>query len=150
MEAINWAGQHWLDLLQSVGIVAGLWFTAYTIRKDERARKITNLITIAQHHREIWGELYARPELSRILDRDADLVKRPISDEEHLFVNTVILHLDTVRRAMKEGMFVTLEGMRQDIRGFFSRPIPNAVWERTQGLQDSEFVRFIESCRHEN
>ena len=67
MEGLHWIAEHWLDLLQSVGIVGGLWFTAYTIRKDERARKVTNMLTVAQHHREIWQQLYERPDLTRLL-----------------------------------------------------------------------------------
>jgi hypothetical protein len=39
MEAVNWILEHWFDLLQTVGIVGGLLFTAYAVRKDERGEE---------------------------------------------------------------------------------------------------------------
>jgi hypothetical protein len=46
MEGLQWVGEHWFDLLQTAGIVGGLLFIAYTTRKDDRSRKIANLIAI--------------------------------------------------------------------------------------------------------
>jgi len=69
MEGLQWIGEHWFDLLQTVGIVGGLFFTAYTTRKDDRSRKIANLIAIKQQYREIWKELYDRPQLGRVLEK---------------------------------------------------------------------------------
>lgn len=37
-----------------------------------------------------------------------------ISEEENLFVKLLILHLDTVHRAVRTGMFVKLEGVQKD------------------------------------
>ena len=145
-----WIAEHWFELIQTIGIICGLLFTAYTTRKEERARKIGNLVAIKQQYREIWKELYGRPKLSRVLQRDVDLAKKPISDEEGLFVKLLILHLDTVHRAMKARMFVKLEGLQTDVKEFFASPIPRAVWERMKPLQDAGFVRFVESCLAES
>jgi hypothetical protein len=144
MEGLQWIGDHWFDLLQTVGIVGGLLFTAYTIRQDDRSRKIANLIAIKQQYREIWQELYDRPQLGRVLEKAVDLTAQPISIEERLFVKLLILHLDSVHRAMKADMFVSLEGLQMDVREFFSSPIPKAVWEKMRPLQDVDFVRFVE------
>ena len=114
--------------------------------KDERARRIGNLIAVNDEYRHIWRELYERPQLSRILKHDVDLSKEPISDEERLFVKMLILHLDTVRRAMKARMFVKIEGLRQDVRELFALPIPKAVWEKIRPFQDGDFVAFVERC----
>jgi len=141
----TWGAQHWLDLLQSVGIVGGLFFTAYTIWKDEHARRISNSIAITDQHRQIWNELYDRAELSRVLAKDADVTKRPVSNQEALFVKTLILHLGTVYRAMKHGEFVKLDGLRRDVREFFTLPIPREVWQRAKSFQDRDFVKFIEA-----
>jgi phosphoribosylaminoimidazole-succinocarboxamide synthase len=150
MGALSWITEHWFDLLQTLGIVGGLVFTAYTTHKDEKARRIGNMIAIAGQNQEIWKQVYERPKLFRALEKDVNLTKRPISDEEWLFVKLRILHLDTVYRAMKAGMFVKLEGLQKDIKEFFSAPIPSAVWTKIKPLQDAEFVRFIESCRIQN
>jgi hypothetical protein len=147
MEASPWISEHWVELVQSVGIIGGLLFGAYTTHKDEKARRIGNLIAVNEQYGRIWRELYERPELSRILDKDADLTKEPVSDEERLFVKMLILHLDTVRRATKAGMLVRIEGLRDDIRHFFALPIPKAVWEKIKPFQDRDFVRFIETSQ---
>ncbi len=68
MTPINWLAEHWLDLLQSIGIVSGLFFTAYSIRKEDVSRKIANLMAVTAHHHAIWREVYEQPELSRVLD----------------------------------------------------------------------------------
>jgi hypothetical protein len=143
MEA-NWITGHWLDLVQSIGIVGGLLFSAYTTRKDERARRISNSIAINEQYRDIWKEMYDRPELSRVLSKDANVEQMPVSRQEELFVTTLILHLSTVYRAIKHGEFVKLEGLQKDVEAFFSLPIPQAVWRKIKPLQDRNFVRFIE------
>ena len=145
MEVSQWLEGHWFELLQTAGILAGLFFTAYTVRQDERARRITNLLSIKQQHREIWREQYERPQLFRVRKKDVDLKIEPVSDEEALFVTLLILHLDTVYRAIKSGMFVKIEGMRLDLKEFFSAPIPKSVWENLKPQQDEEFVSFVES-----
>ena len=136
--------EHWFDVFQTTGVVGGLIFTAHTLRKDERARQISNLIAINQQYREIWKELYEKPTLSRVLKQTVDLDKTPVSDEERLFVKLLILHLDTVYRATKAGMFVKLEGLKTDVRGFFALPIPKGVWQVLRDFQDDEFVSFVE------
>ena len=145
MVASQWIGEHWFDLVQSAGIIASLLFSAYTTRKDERARRIGNLIAVNEEYRHIWREFYERPQLSRVLKRDVNLIKAPISNEEWLFVKMLILHLDTVRRAIKARMFVKIEGLQQDVRELFALPIPRAVWEKIKPFQDRDFVAFIEA-----
>lgn len=145
MEVSGWIPQNWLDLLQSVGIIAGLLFNAYSTWKEGRAREIGHMLAIADQHRQIWKEFYEKPKLSRILEKVTDLSKEPVSREEELFVTLLILHLDKVHRAMKAGMFITLEGLQKDIEGFLSLPIPKAVWEKIKPLQDRDFVKFIET-----
>jgi hypothetical protein len=138
-----WLTEHWFDLLQTVGIVGGLLFTAYAALRDERATKIATLFAANEQHREIWEELYTNPRLSRVLKTTANLDKEPISDEEALFVRLLILHLGTVYRAMKSGTFVTLDGLQRDIQEFFSLPIPKAIWEKARPFQNADFVEFI-------
>lgn len=146
MGVANWLAQHWLELLQSVGIISGFWFTAHTIRKEGLARRIGHLFTVAQQHHSIWKELYDRPHLSRVLDANAVPSASPITSEEQLFVTMVVIHLDGVHRAIKAKMFIKMEGIEKDIRSFFSLPIPHAVWTELKQLHDKDFVAFVESC----
>jgi hypothetical protein len=146
MGVLNWLLEYGLGLVQTVGIVGGLLFTAHAISKDETARTITNTIAINEQYSNIWKNFYERPELARILQKDADLIRQPVSNNEALFVKTLLLHLDVVRRAMKVGIFVKIQGLQTDIQDFFTLPIPKAVWEKIKPFQDEEFVGFIEDC----
>src|SRR6185436_2536598 len=123
MEVLQWITLHWLDLLQSIGIVAGLLFTVHTIRTDARSRRIANVIAFAAQHREIWKQMYERPELARVLQDNVDLIRKPVTNNERLFAKLLILHLDSVHRVIKEDMFVNLSGLQKDIRMSFAMPI---------------------------
>lgn len=140
----NWIAEHWFDLLQTVGIVGSLLLAAYTTWKDDRARRIGNSIAINEQHRKIWKDIYEHPELARVLDMEADA--KDISVGEELFVTTLISHLSTVFRAVKQGEFVKLEGLEKDVREFFALPIPKTVWEKMKPFQDGKFTTFVEYC----
>jgi len=146
MEIFHWVAEHGFDLVGVVGIIASLLFTAVSFHKDDRSRKIGNLIAITQQHRDVWQQLYERPGLARILKTDVDLGTEPISGDEFLFVKLLILHLDTVYRAMKAGTFVKLEGLQDDIAQFMSLPIPKFVWDKLKPLRDADFITFVENC----
>ena len=142
----DWFTEHWFDLLQSVGIIGSFLLAAYTTWKDAKARRIGNSIAINDQHRKIWKDIYEHPELARALDIEADA--KDISIGEEMFITTIIAHLSTVFRAMKHGEFVTLEGLQNDVREFFTLPIPRVVWEKLKPFQDVSFSNFVENCLH--
>jgi len=146
----DWLGQNWFILLQSVGIVGSLLFTAAALREDTKTRRVANLITITGHHREIWAQLFRRPELARVLDPHADVQRKPVRVEESLFINLLILHLRSVFHAIKQGLYLKPEGLGKDIAWFFSLPIPKTVWAKSKALQDEAFVAFLEAARDED
>jgi hypothetical protein len=145
MGILPWIGEHWFDLLQTVGIIGGLLFTALTARKDERARQVSNSIAITEQHRQIWKELYAYPELSRVMLKDRNVAQEPASQREELFVKTLIVHLSTAYRAMKYDEFVQLEGLEKDVKAFFALPIPKMMWSKIKPFYDRDFVAYIEA-----
>ena len=147
MGLIQWLEQNWFSSIQITGILGGLLFTAVNFRTDAQARRVSNLIALTQHQREIWTHLYTRPELARVLAKAVNLKSEPVTDAEELFVNFLILHLNTAYHAMQTGMFMKPEGLQRDIQMFFSLPIPQAVWETTKTFQDEDFVRFVETNR---
>lgn len=150
MWRITWLTDQWFVLLQSVGIIASLLLTALALRDDVKARRVSNLLYMTQHHREIWSLLYTKPELSRILDSSVDLQYAPVTKEEELFISLLILHLNSSFQAMKVAVLVEPEGLKRDISIFFSLPIPKAVWEPTKKFQDADFVQFVEANRVAN
>jgi hypothetical protein len=140
----GWFTQSWMDLLQNVGILSTIGFTVYSLRREETSRRNANMLTVATRHHDIWKQLVERPELSRIRAERADLEANPLSDEEQVFITGLIVHLDTVYRSMKMKMVVPIEGLRKDVKNFFSRPVPKAAWEKLKPFQDGDFVKFVE------
>ena len=144
----EWFLQNWFNLFSAIGIIAGLWFTAFSLRSETKTRRIANLLTITANHREIWKEFLTNPKLARIRDASTDLEKQPVTDAERVFVTMIILHISSVYYAMKDELVVKLEGLRRDVAQFLSLPIPKAIWERMKVFQNEALVRFIEECRN--
>jgi hypothetical protein len=144
----GWVSQNWFNLFSAIGIIAGLWFTAISLRSETKTRRIANLLSITANHREIWKEFLTNPKLTRVRNAAADTAKQPVTDAERVFVNLVIQHINSVYYAMSDQLVVKYEGLRRDIAQFFSLPIPQAVWERMKVFQNDALVRFIEECRN--
>jgi hypothetical protein len=140
----QWIGHNWLSIIQTVALAGGLLFTGVGVLLNARARRVGNLIQLTQQHRDLWERLYTQPELARILDPAASQAQSPVTAAEEMFVIFLILHLSNTYYAMRSGFFHKLRGVRKDIEGFFSLPIPRAVWEKVKDLQDESFVRFVE------
>ena len=141
-----WVAEHGFNLLQSVGIITGFFFTAHSLRSETKTRRVANLIALTESHRQVWTEFYQRAELGRVLDEHPDVRQQVITREEEIFVNFIILHLNCAFYAQKSGLLFKLEGLRRDVRWLFSLPIPRTVWQKTKLLQNDDFVEFVESC----
>jgi len=140
-----WTEVHWLDILQSIGILAGLLFTAHNLRADSRERKIQSLFALTAAHRDIWSKVYEHPHLMRVL-RHAEAEPISVTDDEEMFVNLLILHLAASYRARKLGLYFQEEGLRMDVKEFFSLPIPKLIWQKARVYQDRDFAAFVDSC----
>lgn len=149
MGLLRWLGENWFTALQSAGIIGGIFFTGVALRIDAQVRRVGNLITLTQQHREIWKHLFELPELSRVLDAEPNLERKPVTSQEELFVRLVILHASSAHHARKHAMYLSPDGMQMDIGLFFALPIPRIVWDKSKALQDEEFVRFVEYCQSE-
>jgi|SRR5450756_525673 len=144
---MDWIHGHF-DVIETGGIVSSFLIAAYATWKGEKARKIGNLLQVQEGYDHIWGRLLDRPELGRVLSRDADLARHPVTQQEAAFVKMLFIHLGTVYRTRKAGMFVEVESIRADIRDFLALPIPEAVWGKIRPYQNGDFVRFVEKARH--
>jgi hypothetical protein len=144
---MDWIGEHWFTLLNAVGIIGSLLFTAASFHSEAETRRIANLLAATASHRDIWKEFFRRPELKRVLDPSPDLKSQAVTPEEAVFVNMVVLHTSSVFEALKDRLVAKQQGLRKDVAVFFSLPIPSAVWEKTKLLQNSDFVAFVEECR---
>jgi hypothetical protein len=147
MEGFRWLIENWFTALSAVGVVGGLFFTAVSLRSETRTRKISNQLAMTANHREVWKELFHRPELKRVLDAKADVRKPTITPEEEAFVSMVVLHVSSVYEALKNELVIKQQGLKRDVEMFFSLPIPRAIWERIKVVQNEDFVAFVEKCR---
>jgi hypothetical protein len=144
MNWLPWLEENWLHLLEATGIVSGLWFSVLTTRWDEKATRVSNLLTLTREHRELWMEYYRRPDLGRVLDAKADLLRSPVTLDETVFVKLLIQHLHSTYQAMRNGVFIEVEGLRTDVREFFKLPIPKSLWPSLRPFQNKDFVAFVE------
>ena len=135
---------NWFDLLQSLGIICGLLFTGLSFRDTFKARQVTTLIEITQNHREIWQHLLIHPALNRVSNQDVDLEQNPITDSERLIVKLLVSHLNATYEAVKNSNLRRMNGIDDDIKRFFSAPIPRAVWDELRFFHNSDFVAFVE------
>ena len=141
----QWLTENWFNLFSSAGIIGGLWFTAVSLHSETKTRRVANLLTITANYREVWKEFFRSPELARVIDPAANVAKQPVTPAEEFFMNLVISHTSSTYEALKDELLTKQEGLRRDVRSFFSLPIPNAVWQRTKLLQNHDFAAFIES-----
>lgn len=141
----RWILDNWFTLLQSTGIVGSLLFTAYTIRQDNRSQRVANLLTVTQHHRDIWSEAYQRPDLHRVLADSINVDREPVTPAEELFVRLLILHLSGVFLAGDNRELFGIQGLQADVQWFFSLPVPTTVWNKFRRFQDAKFVAFVEA-----
>lgn len=147
--SLLWLRDNWFPVLQTVGIIGGLLFTAVSIRQSTNARKASDLLALTEQHRQLWDEVYTRPGLGRIYAEEADLVAAPVTIAEERFMNEVIVHFQTGWQLACQGSLITLDAMKADARTFFKLPIPRFVWQHTKASRDPKFVKFIESCREQ-
>lgn len=143
----SWLAEHWFDLIQTLGVVGGLLFTSHALRRDEKARRVSNLIELTRQHRELWMRLFDQPEIFRILRPDANLAKEPMTEKEECFVRFLILHLNAFYQAIKADFLDQPAGLRTDINTFFALPIPQAVWNGMKPFCDADFVAFVEKTK---
>jgi len=141
----EWISQSWFNLFSSAGIIGGLWFTAVSLHSETKTRRVANLLTITANYREVWKEFFRSPELARVIEPSANVAKQPVTPAEEFFMHMVISHTSSVYEALKDELLTKQEGLRRDVRSFFSLPVPKAVWIKTKLLQNHDFAAFIES-----
>jgi hypothetical protein len=141
----NWIANNWFDLASLV-TGTGLWLTGISLHAEAKAHRVENLFAAIENHRQLWTDFYHRPELARVLNPSADVVKNPPTFQEEGFVMLVIQHTNGVFQAIRNGLVIKPDGLRRDICSFFSLPIPKAVWGKVKVLQNNDFIAFVEAC----
>jgi len=137
----------YFGILEAVGIVGGLAFTALSFRQDAKVRGAQTQIEITAKHRELWTYFEANPELGALFDLDRKLKEKPLTERERRFVGFVFNHLRVTFYADQAGIYEQPQQLKKDVRTFFCYPAVRAAWESVAGFGDDEFVLFVKSCR---
>lgn len=140
----GWLQNNWVNFVQTIGIVAGLLFTAVSFRRDTQARRISNLLTLKEEHRELWSIVHQNPSFSRILDPHADLVAAPMTNEEEVFLRQMIVHCAVGFELVRRGTPLELKAVSRDFAEIFSLPLPKDAFQRARHGQSPDFVEFVE------
>ncbi len=53
MGILRWLAENWFTLLNVIGIVGGLFFTGHSLRSETKTRRVANLLSLTQAHRDI-------------------------------------------------------------------------------------------------
>ena len=144
MDFLRWVLEQAPGFIQSAGIILGLFFTGIALRAETRSRQVENLIRITEGHRELWTYFDERPQLFRLFETQVDLGEHPLTEKETRFVQFLINHLILTFRAQQWGLYRSPERLRDDIRSFFTLPLPAAAWERLRKYQDKDFQEFVQ------
>lgn len=141
-----WVESNWFNLIQTVGIIGSVWMACSAAHREAKAREIENLLTISDHHRELWNEAYQRKDLQRVFACEAEVLKTPATVMEEQYLNLVIIQYETGWKLAKAGGITKLQELSADVRGFFSLLLPCAFWKKTSGFRNQRFVRFVEKA----
>mgnify|MGYP001206389362 CR=1 FL=1 len=144
-ELLHWFFLALPQVIESTGIIFGLGFTALSLRADARSRQADTLMRITEGHRQLWLYFEEHRELARVLDPKANLAKKPVTRHEQRFVQLLINHLIITHQTSKLRIYEHPERLGDDIRRFFSMPIPRSVWQKSKSLLDADFVGFVEA-----
>jgi hypothetical protein len=139
----EWLATNWFAFIQTAGVVGGLLYSATALRMDTRVRRTEVILSLTEAHRDIWERLVEQPDLSRVLDAEANVHAEPPTPAERRFVQLVILHLATVRQAVKERAYEASPGTDQDIREFLALPIPHLVASAMLPFQSPDFQEYL-------
>ncbi len=145
-ETLQWFADKGKDTLETFALITGLFLTAAAFRADSKQRKIANLMTLAASHRDLWLQMTEKPELARVLEKDLNLKKHPVSIIEQRFVNLLITQLVVSYRAQQAGVLPEMQGVEKDVRAFLALPIPHHVWQWSKEFQEPDFVEFVQKC----
>ena len=143
---LAWLDQNWFNLAQTLGIVGGGVVATLTLRRELRARRMGDYLTMVSQHRDLWSEVHRRPDLARLFEAEIDLVAAPITVAEEEYLNLVIDHFHTGWLLATNRIVLKAEVLAADAREFFSLPLPRRIWDKTRRERDPLFVQFVEDA----
>lgn len=137
--------RHIFDLIQTLSILVGFYFTFRSFRDDTRSRRLEHLLDLNQQYIQGKQLIMEHPELSRVFKDKSKGGIASMTPLEINYIKQTIMHIYTVYMAMELKQLKPSVGIERDIRGFLSKPLPRKVWEDVRDLQDGDFVRYVDT-----
>ena len=146
-----WVDVNWFNVVQTVGVIGSLCFTATTVRNDTKARReetkaraVSNIIALSQRHREIWAGTYQPDDLKRIMLEEIDLTAKPATMAEIEYLRGRAVDFEDGWRIALINEPEVLDLLALDAAEFFALPLPRFVWEKAKQFRNPKFVKFVE------
>ena len=134
----------WLPLVQSAGIIGGLVFAGMNFRREGRAKRASNYVTLVQNYRDVWKLKIADPTLMRIFRTDLRASELSLSETEARFLSFLIFHLSTYHQLWTNGQIDKIDAIGEDIKNTFACPAIRKYWEENKKFYNRGFARFVD------
>lgn len=129
---------------EKIVAIIGIYYVVKTFQANYKLSRVNFIHQLTISHRDIW---------LKVAEKRIDFAKPiegldNISSEEYRFAIFIILHIKMSYEAHRAKVSVQREGEFADIGTLLNKPLPNAVWEQIKDLHESDFVFYIDSCKH--
>ncbi len=136
-----------VDIAQTLGIIAGFIFTIFQLRNASKITKFNIFWKIGESHRQIWQNIVDNPSLSPILDDKDDDKLTNITPQVKMAIIIIVLHIEGVFEAHQKGYYKLGENDSKDIGELFNQQLFKLVWDEIKDYQKVEFKNYIEKVR---
>jgi hypothetical protein len=129
--------------IQTIAVLLALVFSGIATRQAARATRVSNILAMNEHHRELWIELVHTPALSRIFESSPNPPEP--TDVERRFIVLVIRHMVTWRECVLFGG-VPAGADARDAAEILSRPLCTKVWLEVRSFQPASFQKWADDA----
>ena len=136
--------EYWFELIQSIAIFFTLIVSLYTIKTNTKTIQAHTILEITISHRDLWGHIYSNKKHGRVLSEKPNLKMKPPTEDEILFANMLLLHIQVSYLNISSKSVKKVQGFVEDIKEVLSFPIPNMVWNQNKFFYDKKFVKYVE------
>lgn len=144
-QVINYIINNAGNIIQSLGVILTLLFTAVQIRTANKINKFNTVMAIAQAHKELWSKTLDNTDLARfnLPDDKIDITSTPVNEAEEMFAILIISHMNMVYHANRMGIFPLSDAQTSGMVELINSPIVKKVWTDIIPYQEIGYVKFM-------
>jgi len=138
---------------KTFGIIGGFIISSFALLlnffstlRSVRAQKISNYQEIIKSHRDIWRLTLEDPiNYTRLFESNIDLIEKPITHQERLFLQLLFLHASAAYTYLKHSHMQPIEQLENDFYEVLLMPIPRIIWMENKKYHNADFRHFVET-----